>query len=74
MNVNFEIQRLIGPFGKRGGWNRELNVVAWNDNPAKYDIREWDETHERMSKGITLTAEEALGLYHLLKEEFDKEA
>lgn len=72
MDVRFEIQRRIGKFGTKGNWNRELNVVAWNGNSAKYDIREWDETHERMSRGITLTAEEAIALYGLLKEEFDK--
>lgn len=23
------------------GWSKELNLVSWNDRPAKYDLREW---------------------------------
>ena len=37
---------------------KELNLVAWNDREPKYDIRDWDPEHERMSKGITLLPEE----------------
>lgn len=40
------------------GWIKELNLVSWNDNPAKYDIRSWDSTHTHMGKGITLSKEE----------------
>ena len=32
------------------------------------DIRDWDENHERMGKGITLSREEAENLKELLKE------
>ena len=40
------------------GWTKELNIVSWNGGPYKYDIREWSPDHERMSRGITLTASE----------------
>ena len=40
------------------GWRRELNMVSWNGQSPRYDIRDWDQTHERMSKGIVLTAKE----------------
>ena len=40
------------------GWSKELNLVSWNDRPAKYDLREWAPDHSRMGKGITLTYEE----------------
>ena len=23
------------------GWERQLNMVSWNGNPPKYDIRDW---------------------------------
>ena len=28
-----------------------MNLVSWNDRAAKFDIREWDEDHEKMKKG-----------------------
>lgn len=41
------------------GWTREVNLVSYNGAPAKYDVRYWSPDHSRMSKGITLTEEEA---------------
>lgn len=44
-------------------WAKECNIVSWNGGPPKVDIRDWDtETHERMSRGVTLTRNEALEL------------
>ena len=39
-------------------WSKELNFVKWSDNVVGFDIREWDESHARFTRGITLTAEE----------------
>lgn len=52
------------------GWRKELNLVSWNERPAKYDIRDWNPEHTRMTKGITLSEEEAKVLLEILKEEF----
>ena len=41
----------------RSGWNREINLVSWNDAPAKLDIRDWAPEHDKMGKGLSLTAE-----------------
>ena len=41
------------------GWSKEVNIVSWTEGPAKLDIRDWSEDHEKMSRGITLTADEA---------------
>ncbi|MBK5247393.1 MAG: hypothetical protein JJE49_09040, partial [Peptostreptococcaceae bacterium] len=41
--------------------------VAWNGNTAKFDLRDWDESHEHMSRGITLHQEEAKKVFELLK-------
>ena len=49
------------------GWTKELNLVRWNDGPAKYDIRDWDPTHTRMSKGITLKEEEMRRILDLMR-------
>ncbi len=57
--VTFEIVERIGVVSvSPKGWKKELNIVRWNDKPPKYDLREWDEEHEKMGKGITFTEEE----------------
>ena len=45
--------------------------VSWNDNAPKYDIRDWEPKHEKMSRGITLTEEEAYELSIMLAGEFE---
>lgn len=68
--VKFEIVEQIGVLTeKSGGWKKELNLVAWNDKEPKYDIRDWDENHEKCGKGITLTQEELSKLCDLYMEE-----
>ncbi|MBR3785721.1 MAG: hypothetical protein IKJ77_04895 [Firmicutes bacterium] len=54
-DFTFEIEEHFGVIGSREGWNKELNLVRWNGAAAKYDIREWDEHHEQMHRGLTLT-------------------
>lgn len=69
----FDIVENIGVLSENAkGWRKELNFVSWNEREPKYDIREWDPEHNRMAKGITLTKEESVALYELLKEESDK--
>lgn len=69
-DINVEIKKHIGVIatGSRG-WNKELNIVSWNNGKPKYDIREWDENHEKMGRGTTLTEDEAVALMTLLREE-----
>jgi len=50
----------------KDGWKKEVNLVSWNGRKPKLDIREWDENHEKMSKGITLTASEVAELKKIL--------
>ena len=49
-----------------GGWNLELNKISWNKKPAKYDLRSWSADHQKMGKGVTLTATELANLRELL--------
>ncbi len=64
--IKFEIVRHIGVLSTGAkGWRRELNLISWNDRPAKLDIRDWDENHEKMGKGITLTNDEFNALMEL---------
>ena len=35
-----------------------MNLVSWNEREPKYDLRDWNEEHDKMGKGVTLTKEE----------------
>ena len=57
--IKYEIVEKIGVLSttdKR--WSKELNLVSWNDREPKYDLRDWNENHDKMGKGITLTRDE----------------
>jgi len=65
--IKFEIKESIGVLAESAkGWSKELNLVSWNDNTPKYDIREWSPDHSKMGKGVTLTADELRNLKNLL--------
>lgn len=54
-NITYEIKEHLGVIKEyETGWKKELNMISWNGAVTKYDIRDWDENHERMSRGITL--------------------
>ncbi len=65
--VEFEIIESFGVLSTSpSGWSKELNLVSWNNDEPKYDIRQWSPDHSRMGKGISLTREEAEELKKLL--------
>lgn len=65
--IKFEIAKTLGVLAtSEKGWTKELNLVSWNDRPAKYDLREWSPDHTLMSKGITLSEPELKALKELL--------
>ena len=65
--IKFEIKETVGILSESAkGWTKELNLVSWNDKDPKYDIREWDPTHKKMGKGVTLSKEEIMKLKTLL--------
>lgn len=67
---NFEIIKHIGVIDSYpSGWTKEVNLVSWNGNDAKYDIREWSPEHDKMSRGLTLTKEEVIKLIDILSNE-----
>ena len=72
--MEYEIIKHLGDLSQRNNkgevWTKEVNVVSWNHRPPKIDIREWNEDHTRMSKGITLTDAEAEALTMHLHEYF----
>jgi hypothetical protein len=66
--LKYEIVKECGVLSQSpSGWTKELNLVSWNDRPAKFDIREWAPDHSRMAKGLTFTAEELGELRRILE-------
>lgn len=69
--LKYEIIENLGVLSENDkGWRKELNLVSWNERPAKYDLRDWNPDHTRMTKGITFTEDEAKVLAEILKDEF----
>ena len=67
--IKFEIHEEIGVIADSAkGWTKELNLVSWNGNAPKFDLRDWSPNHEKMGKGITLTNDELKALKNLLNE------
>ena len=65
--IKSEVVKEIGILStSKSNWNREVNIIRWNDGQPKLDIRDWAPEHERAGKGITLTAEEVAVLKELL--------
>lgn len=57
--IKFDIIKNIGVLSEGAkGWKREVNLISWNDRKPKIDIRDWDEAHVKMGKGITLSSDE----------------
>ena len=67
--IKFEIVEHLGVLSETDkGWKKELNLVSWNEREPKYDLRDWNEIHDKMGKGITLSKEETENLMKILKE------
>jgi hypothetical protein len=65
--IKFEIKENIGKLSESAkGWKKELNLISWNDNEPKYDVRDWDPEHKKMGKGITFSSEELKALRDIL--------
>ena len=66
--VTFEITEEIGVLSSyQTGWNKEINMVSWNGNSPKYDIRDWSPDHAQMGRGITLHEKEMRLILDLLR-------
>lgn len=66
-DIKFEIKESFGFLSESPkGWKKELNLISWNDKAPKYDLRDWDGDHQKMGKGITLSADELKKLREIL--------
>ena len=65
----FDIVKSFGAVSdSNNGWIKEVNLVSWNEREPVYDIRVWQEGHEKLGIGITLTEDDIKNLKALLNE------
>lgn len=68
-DFSYEIIENLGTLSDKNGWSKELKIVKYGNGVPKMDIRTWSEDEDgnkKMSKGITLTKQEAISLRDLL--------
>lgn len=60
-DFKYEIKQKLGILSEneKSGWKMEVNIISWNGGPDKLDIRAWSPDHVKMTKGNTLTEDEA---------------
>ena len=73
MRIEYEITERVAVLSQSGNTTKELNMVAYNGSPAKYDLRSWkrENGEEKLLKGLTLTAQEAKALKDALNARAD---
>lgn len=58
--IKYELIEKVGVISSgTNGWDKELNLISWNEREPVYDIRTWSPDHAKMGKGVTITLEEA---------------
>ena len=64
----YEIKKHFGTVStsEDGKYATEVNLISYNDAPAKVDVRTWNKETGKMFKGITLTTDEAKTLGQIL--------
>lgn len=71
-DIQYEIIKEIAVLStSEGGYTKEINLIAWNGNEPKIDIRSFSPNREKCGKGITLTADEAAALLEALQRELN---
>lgn len=68
--IQYEIVKEIAVLSKSdSGYTKEINLISWNGNEPKYDIRSFSPNREKCGKGITLTEQEVKTLFEALETE-----
>ncbi|ALX47643.1 YdbC family protein [Lentibacillus amyloliquefaciens] len=52
------IEEIAVLYESQAGWTKELNIISWNGDEPKYDVRWWNPDKTRLGKGFTFTADE----------------
>ena len=64
------VKRIAVLSDPEAGYKKELNLVSWNGNEPKIDLRTWSPEGIAL-KGLTLTEDEAKELCKALNDMFD---
>ncbi|EKC66824.1 Uncharacterized conserved protein UCP037246, partial [human gut metagenome] len=69
-DIQYEIVKEIAVLSQNdSGYTKEINLISWNGNEPKYDIRSFSPNREKCRKGITLTESEVKNLLAALQTE-----
>lgn len=55
--MSYKIEKHLNTISSKGAITLELNIISYNGDPAKLDLRRW--YNGSMLKGVTLTEAEA---------------
>ena len=64
-DIKFEIVKRIGIISSYSSKSLEFNIVKWNSNEEKYDVRKWEKSSPK--KGIVFSYSELMTVYEILK-------
>lgn len=69
----YKIKESIATLSENSGYTIEVNIIEYNNNKEKLDIRKWNRNEDRMLKGISLNMDEAKELKDVLNYYFEEE-
>ena len=70
--IQYEIVKEVAVLSASdSGYTKEINLISWNGNEPKYDIRSFSLNREKCGKGITLTVDEAAAPLKALQKELN---
>ena len=71
--IKLEVIKHLGTLRENNkGFTTEVNILRWNDDAPKMDVRQWTpDTHHPLKVGFSLTESQALKLYEILRNYFE---
>ena len=63
---------IVGEVNPQTGWGKEFNLVSWNGNPPKFEVRAWSPERDRCARITGLTEKELKQLNQMIPEALEK--
>ncbi len=61
--ISFNVTKSLWRLNRSAnGWQKEVNLVAWNGKKPRLDVREWNMDKTKMRRGVTFSKDEVLEL------------
>ena len=68
-DFTYEIKKTLASVkSDSDGWNLELNLISWSGRKPSYDLRKWNDNHEKMGKGVAMSEDEVVLLFYKAKD------